>query len=213
MGDVEVLQGTALQRLQAAVVKVAAETPIGAVSVAALCREAGVTRDTFYRLAVSPAQVLAAVFDEDLSPLGDLAGQAGDRDDYAAVMEDTTSLWLAHVQRYEAVYRKAATPHLVPELSDVLHRRIERVLIEYMRQHPEIVPRLPPGPGDGSELGMLARYAVSGGIGVLEMALQHSDRLDSDRIHDVIHAAAAGWWFGPGGTNPAVEPCPPRAIR
>lgn len=178
--------------------ELAGDMPVGAIPVAVLCRAAGVTRDTFYRLATSPAQLLAAVFDDELAPLGELAEQAGARDDYAAVMEATTSLWLAHVQRHEAVYRKASTPHLVPELSDVLHRRIEKVLMEYMRHHPEIVPPLTAaGATDGGQRAMLARYAVSGGIGVVEIALQGRNRLDPTHIHDVIHAAAAAWWFGP----------------
>src|SRR6516164_2195358 len=54
------------RRLLDAVRVLAAERPIHQISVAALCHRAGLTRDTFYRYAARPVDVLARAMDDDL---------------------------------------------------------------------------------------------------------------------------------------------------
>lgn len=189
--------GDALSRLRAAVLGLASETAVSAIKVADLCRAAGVSRDTFYRLAESPVQLLASIFDEELAGLDKLEPGPGPTS-ASQLMSDTTRLWLEHMARHEAIYRAALAPHLPPEMICVLHAHIEGVLVRYMTSNPEVLPTVLGQDPTFKHVGQFASYAIAGAIGVVERELEETaSGFNVDELLAVIHAAAAEWWFRP----------------
>ncbi|QJU55807.1 TetR family transcriptional regulator [Herbiconiux sp. KACC 21604] len=188
------------QQLRHAVYRLAAERPVGEIGVAELCRAAGVTRDTFYRHAVSPTTLLAEALGDELTAAieavrdehsGRLA--PGERLDGEALMRQSERALLQHLRAHAAVYRNAMTVGLVPELRTQLERLIFDALVEHALVHPSILPEAI-APDDRQALEITAAYAASGTVGAVERWLRH-DPLDVDRGAALILAASPAFWL------------------
>lgn len=188
-----------LHRLQAAALELAATTPAQDLAVAQVCRAAGITRDTFYRYAPSPAALVAGVFDEELAELDRMVA-GGDGDERSAPDWDApTRLWLAHVERHAPVYRTSLAPHLPLELREPLISHLSSWLISHLRRFPVLVPQICGRPATEEEIFLVATYAVSGAVGIVERELATGADFEPERLRRIIFTVSADWWFGPDG--------------
>lgn len=173
------------EKLRSAAIALADRTPITDVTASAICREAGVTRDTFYRHTNSPldllADALSAEIDEAMTilPTTDVIGD-GER----ALLE--------HVQRRATVYRGAMHPLLAAPVRSNLDLSIRRGLELWARLHPHIVPAI--FIDDEVAMRMAIAYAAAGTVGAIEEWLR-SDDTDIERAVEVILAASPEWWL------------------
>jgi len=182
-------------KLRAAALELAAERPIGQLSVTELCRAAGVTRDSFYRFAAGPEELLASAIAAEIdapTPV-DLTGldveQVGD------VLFGGVREFLGYVHRRSDVLRLAMAPQLSGPVRAVLVAQLEGGLRHYVRTHPEIVPALDGRALSDDERALLIAQTANGSIGAIErwLALGMDDVDHGVRL---IAMGSASWWFG-----------------
>jgi len=176
------------QSLRRAVLDLAADQPIGQVTASAICVEADVTRDTFYRHTDSPVDLLAQALGHEISLIFDEVA------DVAAIGEGERAL-LEHVHHRAAIYRGAMNPSLAAPVRYNLERAIRLGLERWADSHPHIVP--PALSGDATAFGMATAYAAAGTVGAIEewLRVEESSRVDVERAVDLILAASPEWWL------------------
>jgi len=174
------------------VLSLACREPIDAITASAVCTEAGITRDTFYRYSTSPTQLLADALGEEIDAL--MAALPVDVEIGAAEHR-----LLEHVSQRADVYKGAMRPKLAAPVRDVLEGHLREGLLNFSERFPGI---LPPGlDGDASGQRMAVAYAASGTVGAIEQWLADSnnssetDALDIDRGVEVILLASPAWWL------------------
>jgi AcrR family transcriptional regulator len=194
-------------RLLAAVVELAAVEPIHEVTVAELCQAAGVTRDTFYRYATRPIDLLAEAMARDLPPIAELVSQLAEP---TAVnpLEIPGQMILQHIERNLPVYRNALRPHLDSALRDVLLGRILELLVAFAESHPEVLPRIAGKLAGTGEIRQMLVFTASGIVGAVEeWTRQEPDQTASvERMLEILFASAAPWWR-PDPDHPAHQKC------
>jgi AcrR family transcriptional regulator len=192
-------------RLLKAVVELAAAEPIDQISVAALCQAAGVTRDTFYRYATRPIDVLAEAMSRDLPPAAELVAQLM-RPPAANPLEIPGRMILQHVERNLRVYRNALRPHLDSALRDVLLARILDLLVAYVERCPEVVPPIEGSPPRPVEVHQMVTFTASGIVGAIEQWARQDagEATGVDRMLSVLFASAASWWHPDSAASPGV---------
>jgi AcrR family transcriptional regulator len=192
-------------RLLQAVVELSTAEPIHEISVAALCQAAGVTRDTFYRYATRPIDVLAEAMSRDLPHTAELVAQLT-RAPAANPLEIPGRMILQHVERNLQVYRNALRPHLDSALRDVLIARILDLLAAFVERCPEVVPRIEGSPPCAAEVRQMVIFTASGIVGAIEhWACQDTGgATGADRMLSVLFASAASWWHPDSAASPGV---------
>jgi AcrR family transcriptional regulator len=181
------------RRLIEAVRALACKHPIYDISVAALCQQAGLTRDTFYRYASRPIDVLARAMDEDLPAPEELLSLL-QRSKAASSLEAPGRIVLEHVARNRAIYRRALHPHLDSALREVLIGRIEALLTGFLQVNPESVPAIGGAHPTTSEARRLAVFTAAGIVGAIEDWLAQDQPESLDRMLELLFTAAAPWW-------------------
>ena len=179
------------EKLRGAVLALAALAPITEVTVSAVCREAGVTRDTFYRHAESPVHLLADALAAEIADTMRVLPEAD-------AIGDGERALLAHVLRRGAVYRGAMNPSLAAPVRSTLEGSIRAGLELWTRLHPGILPAV--FAADEPALRLAIAYAASGTVGAIEAWLRQDDD-DVDRAVELILAASPQWWLA----NPAAH--------
>jgi AcrR family transcriptional regulator len=188
--------GPAGNRLRRAILELAGEQAVDTLNVSQVCRAAGITRDSFYRYAASPVELLAAELDADLEEFSRLADDVPEATTQGTVLDGTTRALLDHLRRNQSVYRRSLRPRLPVAMREVLLRRVEGALMAHATRHPGIVPAIGGAPASPAEVRLLATYAASGAVGVLESLLQLPADLDVERAALLVHTATAPWWLG-----------------
>ncbi|MWB98508.1 hypothetical protein [Agromyces seonyuensis] len=171
-------------RLRASVLALADRTPLAELTVAEVCADADVVRDTFYRHASDVqallADALGAEIDAHIAELGSRAG-----------MEAAERALLEHVAERARVYRGAMRPTLAPAVRATLEDEIRRGLREWIRLHPEIDA---PGAVDDFDREIAVAYAAGGTVAAIELWL----RVDGEDVASAtraILAATPEWWL------------------
>jgi AcrR family transcriptional regulator len=182
-------------RLLKAIVELSAAEPIHEISVAALCQAAGVTRDTFYRYATRPIDVLAEAMSRDLPPTAELVARLA-RPPVANPLEIPGRMILQHVERNLQIYRNALRPHLDSALRDVLLARILDLLAAFVERCPEVVPSIDGSPARAVEVRQMVIFTASGIVGAIEQWAGQGtgEATSADRMLSVLFASAASWW-------------------
>lgn len=175
--------------LRDAALTLAAAAPLQSISVTEVCRTAGVTRDTFYRHAPSPVELVAAALGEELA---EAIGRHEPLSGIEAFRAAERSL-LQHVAVRAEVYRNAMGPQLLAPLRANLEGTIHSTLRAHLDQHPPSVPAGVDG-SDADALDIVAAYAAAGTVGAVERWI-HATPLDVDRGVAVIIAASPEFWF------------------
>lgn len=171
--------------LRSAVLTLAGRMPIGDVTASAICAEAGVTRDTFYRHTESPVDLLADALTAEIAEVMEVLPRA------AEIGEGERAL-IAHVHRRARVYRGAMHPLLAAPVRNALDGSIREGLVTWLHQHPHIVPA--EFAADPAALRIAVAYAAAGTVGAIEEWLR-SDDDDTDRAVRLILAASPEWWL------------------
>src|SRR6516165_8685414 len=188
------------RRLLDAVRVLAAERPIHQISVAALCHRAGLTRDTFYRYAARPVDVLARAMDDDLPSAEALLALIAPPP-AANPLEAPGRAVLEHADRNKAIYQRALHPHLDSALREVLIGRLETLLLGYLQANPESVPTIGDTTPSAAETRRLAVFTAAGTVGAIENWLAQERPESVDRMLTLLFSAAAPWWRRRGGST------------
>lgn len=173
------------ESLRAAVLDLAGQRPIADVTVSALCLAAGVTRDTFYRHAESPVQLLGDALAAEIDAVMELLP-------HSEVIGDGERALLAHVSRRAAVYRGAMHPLLAAPIRSTLEGALRSGLLLWADLHPAIVPAA--FADDPSAMRIAVAYAAAGTVGAIEEWLRSDDH-DIERAARLILAASPEWWL------------------
>lgn len=173
--------------LRAAALELAAARPVADITVAELCRRAGVTRETFYRHAPSVADLLAAALGEEL----EAALARVPPTEPVGVAERAL---LTHVADRALVYRHAMNPLLIAPVRHWLDRSLRAGLTDLLARRPELVPS--EIAGDPVAVSMAVAYAAAGTIGAVEEWLR-TGATDVDRAVEIVLAASPQLWLAP----------------
>ncbi len=171
--------------LRAAVLTLAEHGPIAQVTASAVCAEADVTRDTFYRHATDPVSLLATALGEELAAaLDDIP-----RDEPLGFAE---RVLLRHIDQRADIYRGAMDPLLASPVRRILDESIRTGLHSWLEIHPHVLP----APLAQDELGtrVAIAYAAAGTVGAIEEWLR-SGESETDRAVEMILAASPQWWL------------------
>jgi len=188
------------KRLLDVVRVLAAERPIHHISVATLCQRAGLTRDTFYRYAARPVDVLARAMDDDLPSAEVLLGLIAPPP-AANPLEAPGRAVLEHIDRNKPIYQHAQHPHLDSALREVLIGRLESLLLGYLQANPQSVPTIGDTNPTGAETRRLAVFTAAGTVGAIENWLAQDQPEPVDRMLTLLFSAAAPWWRRRGGST------------
>lgn len=192
-----------------AALRLVAAEPLDDVTVTALAREAGITRETLYRHYTGVADALSSALERELQVIGEAnsalpaISATGD-----SVFRAPTEQLVQHMERRSGVYRHAMNPGLHPQLRDLLTRYVHSGLMLHLEQHPEIAPSIAGAPPTPFGRVALVAYAAAGTVGVFEHWLANSEADSPALLTDEILAAAPEWWQGL--TQPRQEHPPPR---
>ena len=170
--------------LRAAVLQLAADKPIGIVSVAEVCRVAGVTRDTFYRHADAPVTLLADALGDELS---DMLHRVSELDS----LSGAEALLLEHVRSRSDVYRGALAPSLAAPVRANLEGAVAAGLADWLVRHPGSEPA---GVRDPGAREIAIAYAAGGTVAAIEVWLR-SGAEDVAWATRAILAASPEWWL------------------
>lgn len=174
----------------------AKEKPIPEVSVAEVCRRAGITRDSFYRFASSPVGMLAQYLYEDHDVT--LVTPSHEGDVSVRALTPATRVLLEHVQRNKQIYLNALTPRFPREIRESLLQRLESVLFAHAREFPERLPDVQGERPDNDAVCALVFHASNGVVGAIEYLLSSGVVDDTEHSIAVLHAATAPWWLTEG---------------
>jgi AcrR family transcriptional regulator len=183
-------QAKTLARLSAAVLALAAEQPIGDVTVSGLAAAAGVHRSTVYEYAASPAALLQRVLRTELDALRAAYLVDVAPDDAAAAISGVTRAVLQHVDDHDAVYRRGlgaegSEAGLHAMLSEHFQASIELLL----RQRSVSVPA-----ADEVERVAIERYLADGIIGAIDVWLSRPRPRDVGALLALIERLMPPWW-------------------
>lgn len=173
--------------LAAAVLDLAATTPVAGISVAALARQAGINRATFYDHYSSPGQLLAAAlageFDAMRSEYLRLYGTAPTP---AVALTAGLQGLLDHVEQHRAIYRRALGTSPDPEVSKLFTESFAAACFGVL-QHVSS----PPLPIARAKI--IAAFAATGVIAGIGAWLEDSE-LTRDELVETLSASFPKWW-------------------
>ncbi len=172
------------QALRLAALELAAVRPLSELSVAEICRRAGVTRDTFYRHADAPASLVADALRDELDAAIPATGDL----DSLSIAEVAL---LEHVRAYIDVYRGALEPSFAGPVRAVLEQTVASGLAQWLERHPETEPPVLEGM-PGQQLAIA--YAAGGTVAAVE-AWVRSGAEDVAWASRAILAASPEWWL------------------
>ncbi|QLD10313.1 TetR/AcrR family transcriptional regulator [Microbacterium oleivorans] len=170
--------------LRGAVLELAAGKPIGVVSVAEVCRVAGVTRDTFYRHADAPVTLLAEALGAELA---DMLRRVSELES----LSGAEALLLEHVRSRGDVYRGALAPSLAAPVRANLEGAVAKGLAAWLVRHPEAEPS---GLREPAAREIAIAYAAGGTVAAIEVWLR-SGAEDVAWATRAILAASPEWWL------------------
>jgi len=186
MVDARILNTAAL--LNAAIVKLASESPISRITVSDVTREAGINRATFYAHHTSPSELLAHVLTTDLDRVRELDAEERRSGDRPAnlVTRDAVAGTAAHIDRFLPVYRLGMRDATDGTTQHVLAAHLVVSCLQHLRD--SVAPENIPGDPE-----LVAAFVANGLVGAISVAVV-SGRWDKERVADVLMAMMPGWW-------------------
>lgn len=198
--------------LVAAAYSLAEQRDIATISVTDITNASGISRDTFYRHASDPVDLIATALHAELAQaldqFGDLllpdartppapevvAGSgSGDASTAHHVFVGPTRVFLTHVRTHATLYRMAASGSLSGRLRSVLIEPAREILAAHLRRHPEIVPA-DLAPLSATTFAMAVAYAAGGTVAAAEAWLVTGDLDDLEGAVHAVLAASPQWW-------------------
>ena len=186
MVDARILNTAAA--LNAAVISLAAETPISRISVADVTRAAEINRATFYSHHTSPSALLAQVLTRDLEQIRvtDNEQRALGAREPSDITRQSVVNSVRHVNRFREIYRLALTDASDGTTHHVLSAQFYGSCLTHLR---DSVPaeRIP------GDIELVAAYVANGIVGTIEAAVA-SDSWDEDGLTELLMAMLPPWW-------------------
>jgi AcrR family transcriptional regulator len=166
--------------------------PLDAISVAALCREAGVHRTTFYGHAPGVHAFALTVFTQDLDQLTAVAVEPAETPEHLAERYfDSLTRVLDHVADERAGYRAlfgSTSRGVFRAALDERMRRRARIALEVWR-----AKRVPGAPVADTAVDQAAAFIAGGLVGAIE-AWAMGDETDAAASAARIAALMPAWW-------------------
>ena len=179
--------------LRAALVRLLADRPLAAVSVAELCREAGVHRTTFYKHALGVDEFAVTMLTDEIDAIAAIGADIATEADAARVYHAVTRRlleWLAGQRElYRALLESSARGALHAALSDSLRRRAHIALEKLAEAGVRDAPR---SPRDRDEA---AAFIAGGLVGVMDVWIREDDT-DAAAAEARIFRLMPEWWPG-----------------
>jgi AcrR family transcriptional regulator len=189
--------------LVAAAYSLAEQRDIGSITVTDVTNASGISRDTFYRHASDPVDLIATALHAELAhalrEFGDLLEPASALSELSRPANDEhvfagpARVFLEHVRTHATLYRMAASGSLSGRLQSVLIEPAREILAAHLHRHPEIVPA-GLAPLSESSFAMVVAYAAGGTVAAAEAWLVAGDLDDLDGAVHVVLAASPQWW-------------------
>ncbi|MBH0052742.1 hypothetical protein I6E74_00985 [Salinibacterium sp. SWN139] len=206
--------------LVAAAYALAEQRDIATISVTDITNASGISRDTFYRHACDPVDLIATALHAELAEAIEQFGDLLDPAETAAFSHATepapdaranqnastttlsttnhvfagpTRVFLSHVRTHATLYRMAASGSLSGRLRSVLIEPAREILADHLRRHPEIVPT-ELAPLSETTFAMAVAYAAGGTVAAAEAWLLTGDLDDLDGAVHAVLAASPQWW-------------------
>lgn len=176
--------------LSNAIWALAAQKPVNKIGVAELCRVSSVTRDTFYRHANSPSDLLAGLVRGRIEAMAE--ENAREADLTPNPMIAGVRKLLAHIDAHASVYRLGLEVESGAPLFWVLVESLSTLLRAAIENEPGLLPH--PLAADPVGPSIAVRYAASGAVGAIQVWLSSSD-VDIDRAVSLIVAASPAFWI------------------
>ncbi|MEB4615756.1 TetR/AcrR family transcriptional regulator [Leucobacter sp. M11] len=191
MADPRVLRTRAA--IHAAVIELAAVSPVSTISVTQLAEAAGINRVTFYKHFASPNDALLAALNAELDPIRDRGVRRrheANADAREVVVLGLTEM-LDHVEQHRMLYRTAlsipnenATHHL---LSEHFAESIRGFLADQAPFAPEL---------DLIDREITAQFVGNGLVGAISSWLtREQPTLDRARFLATLTESLPAWWF------------------
>lgn len=192
--------------LRVAILELAAEANVGLISVTELCRQAGISRGTFYNHAQNhgylptPAGLLARVLTQDLDAVRErMERDFEDRTALGVVVRTSLDLLLNHVLSRWAVYRRGLTDEASPELLTLLITHFEVSVREFMARSRRSLPGITveSSPERRTEAENILSSAVAHSyVGVIRGWLREDARDEVDFVLALWFASTPRWMLG-----------------
>jgi len=179
-----------------AVYRLAVEKGIDGLTVTEVAAAAAVSRDTFYRHAADPVELLCMALQEELAET--VAGYLA----MPVALGSTDSVFLApamavmeHMREHAAIYRQAPGSKSGARLTALIEAAARRVIETHLDNHPEIVPE-PLQPMTDVVRQMSLAYASSGATASFFAWISGDELADVRRYAEVVLASGPEWWLG-----------------
>lgn len=179
--------------LSGALVRLLEHRPLGEISVAELCREAGVHRSTFYGHATGVPELALAEFSRGIDEIAEVPVEPGAESSVRIAERylDSMREILVHVAAERAGYRTLfgpATAGLFRAALDArLRRRAQRALEVWHAQ------RVPGAPQTDDEIAEAAAFIAGGLVGAIE-SWATSEETDAAAAAARISTLMPAWW-------------------
>lgn len=171
-----------------AVLRLAAERPISAISASEIAQLAELNRSTFYQHAESPPDLLRLIITEQLDAIRTRYLEGATRDTIGEAIASSTTAVLDHVERYDQVYVRALGAEGESALHSTLSRHF-RTSIELLFDRGALP--LPDGPFLRSAA---ARFIADGSVGLMDVWLRTPAPRDRAVYLRAFADLTPEWW-------------------
>jgi AcrR family transcriptional regulator len=178
-----------------AVLRLAAERPISAISASEIAQLAELNRSTFYQHAESPADLLRLVVTEQLDAVRTRYLEGATRETIGEAIGASTSAVLDHVERYDQVYIRALGAEGESALHSTLSRHF-RASIELLFDRGALSM-----PGGEFLRSAASRFIADGSVGLMDVWLRTPAPRDRGVYLRAFMELTPEWW--PVQTEPA----------
>jgi AcrR family transcriptional regulator len=190
--DARIVHTTAA--LREAVLRLAADRPVSAITVADVTRAAGINRATFYSHAVSPGSLLADVLtpeldrirEEDVEARRAASARGAGEDELAAITRRGIDAVVEHVVAHRDIYARG-----LPDTEDAsLHRLLVQHFTVSSAQH---IRELDPASRPPLLDDVAAGFVAQGFVGAIEAWLA-GPRRSRRSLVETITLSFPAWW-------------------
>lgn len=181
-------------KLRSAVLELAAARPIGELTVTDVCRAAGVTRDSFYRFAANPDELLASALAERMEAVqpGEFARMP--LSEVRARLYRSLDDLIDFVDRHAGLLRLASRPHLSAPLRALIVDQCSVGLGEYLVVNPSILPEVEGPALTAGDRSILVALTANGTVGAVEQWLSLGEE-DIGQLRRMLLLGTAAWWL------------------
>lgn len=181
--------------LRAAVLELAAETPIAEITATDIAAAAGVHRTTFYQHAASPVDLLLDALGAEIDEARQRTLADHPETNAAAAIDDVSRAVLEHIDHHAAVYRRGLGPE---SGGGSLHRMLgDHFLtsIRLLREQGRIGDApVPPGADHDYIQATSDRHHADGAAGAIAVWLDLPEPRSIDTFLQVLDVIQPPWW-------------------